>query len=208
MRHSERTQLITYVLRVCKNRNRWVQKKEQSTNKRCSLTIFVICTFHWVHKCEHVQDGCDVCHGIGEIKSAHKILVEKLKVYSIVCMGGGGPIGIDRRIMLKLTWKEKSGDCTACAYHGRDGRWFAVVTVTSFSITMSRSSCPIFAQIPFTALQHLAVSLLRWCCTASSKHLTCVTRHFTGVCRCVWHIQHPRDVSTLCAWLVIACGNV
>jgi len=89
------------------------------TSKRCSLTVFIICTFHWVHKCEHEQNGCDVCHGIGEIKNAHKIVAGKLKVYVIVCVcvGGGGSIGIDRRIMLKLTLKEHSVECTMVSYH-------------------------------------------------------------------------------------------
>jgi len=41
------------------------------------------------------------------------MLVGKLKVYDIV----GGPIGIDGRIMLKLTLKEHSVECTMVSYH-------------------------------------------------------------------------------------------
>lgn len=51
--------------------------------------MFVICTDHWVQKCELVQGGCDIFHRIGEIKSANKIVVGKLKVYDI--MAGGVP---------------------------------------------------------------------------------------------------------------------
>jgi len=55
------------------------------------------------------------CHGIGEIKSANKILVRKLKVYDIV--GGGVLVGIDGRIMSKLALKGHSVECTVVSYH-------------------------------------------------------------------------------------------
>jgi hypothetical protein len=62
-----------------------------------------------------VRGGCDICHGIGEIKSANKTVVGKLKVYDIVW--GGVAVGIDGRIMFKLILKEHTVECTVVSYH-------------------------------------------------------------------------------------------